>query len=109
MGASNQKKIQINQAKEDGSKVGMKGSQEEAAGKKKAKAWEIWDCFKRTGKVLDIILPRKRDKKGKRFGFVKTISELEAGTIILNAKENRGLGSKIKMSLNGKQGFGDQN
>ncbi|KAL8135472.1 hypothetical protein AgCh_010204 [Apium graveolens] len=55
---------------------------------------------KNKNKVLDIILPRKRNKRGKRFGFVKTTSELKAGTIILNAKEKGGLCSKIKMSLN---------
>lgn len=36
------------------------------------------------------------------FGFVKTTYELEAGKIILNAKEKGGLATKIRMSINGK-------
>lgn len=57
---------------------------------------EIKSC----GKVLDIILPRKRDKRNKRFGFIKTSSEEEAGLIILNAKEKGGLISRIRMRIN---------
>lgn len=60
----------------------------------------IWNLFKDCGKVLDIILPRKRDQKNKRFGFVLTTSEEEAGLIILNAKEKGGLGARIRMSTN---------
>lgn len=44
---------------------------------------------------------RKRDKKNKRFGFIKTILEEEAGFIILNAKGKGGIGAKIKMTING--------
>lgn len=51
-----------------------------------ASAKDIWYCLKNTVEIVDIILPRKRDKRNKRFGFVKTTSELEAGKIILNAK-----------------------
>ena len=63
---------------------------------------EIWDLFKSCGNVLDIILPRRRDARGKRYGFLKTTSEKEAGAIISNAKMNKTLGSKIRMSINGK-------
>ncbi|KAL8114154.1 hypothetical protein AgCh_021139 [Apium graveolens] len=63
------------------------------------KARDMWSCFKGCGVILDIILPRKRDKNNRRFGFVKTISEGEAGKIILNAKEKGGLAAKIKMSI----------
>ncbi|GLU06805.1 hypothetical protein SLE2022_237990 [Rubroshorea leprosula] len=31
----------------------------------------LWNCFKMYGKVVDVYLPRKRDKRGKRFGFVR--------------------------------------
>lgn len=54
--------------------------------------------------MLDIILPRKRDKKGKRYGFVQTISEKEAGVIISNAKMDKRIGSKIRMSINNSNG-----
>ena len=61
---------------------------------------DIWGLFKECGKIIDIILPRKRDIKGKRFGFVHTTDEKEAGAIINNAKMDRRLGSKIKMTIN---------
>ncbi|KAK1403272.1 hypothetical protein POM88_002877 [Heracleum sosnowskyi] len=60
----------------------------------------LWSFFKECGKIIDIILPRKRDKNGKRIGFIKTISELEAGVIICNAKEKGGLVGKIALSIN---------
>ncbi|GKV50624.1 hypothetical protein SLEP1_g57324 [Rubroshorea leprosula] len=31
----------------------------------------LWNCFQMYGKVVDVYLPRKRDKRGKRFGFVR--------------------------------------
>ncbi|KAK1364859.1 hypothetical protein POM88_040420 [Heracleum sosnowskyi] len=60
----------------------------------------IWSFLKDCGVIKDIILPRKRDKRNKRFGFIKTISELEAGGIISNAKQKGGLGAEIRMSIN---------
>ncbi|KAK1361733.1 hypothetical protein POM88_046207 [Heracleum sosnowskyi] len=68
-----------------------------------ATAREIWNIFKRGGVVKDIILPRKRDKRNQRYGFVKTISELEAGTIINNVKAFGGLGAKFRMTINQSQ------
>ncbi|WOG84202.1 hypothetical protein DCAR_0103384 [Daucus carota subsp. sativus] len=62
---------------------------------------QIWRLFKSCGHVLDIILPKKRDVRGSRYGFVHTISELEAGAIINNAKMDRALGGRISMSING--------
>lgn len=58
-------------------------------------AREIWNLFKKCGTILDIILPKKRDKRNQHFGFVKTTSETEAGWIINNVKEAGGLGLKI--------------
>lgn len=51
-------------------------------------AKEAWAFFKRVGKVLDVILPRKRDKYGRRYGFVKCRNSLEASSFInkLNGK-----------------------
>ncbi|GKV26308.1 hypothetical protein SLEP1_g35639 [Rubroshorea leprosula] len=31
----------------------------------------LWNCFQRYGKVVDVFIPSKRDKRGKRFGFVR--------------------------------------
>ncbi|KAK1393875.1 hypothetical protein POM88_012931 [Heracleum sosnowskyi] len=63
-------------------------------------AKEIWDLFQNGGDIWDIILPRKRDRKGNRIGFVKTSSELESGRIISNLKQFKGLGRVLKMSIN---------
>ncbi|KAL1829669.1 hypothetical protein ACET3Z_008081 [Daucus carota] len=69
---------------------------------------DIWNLFKECGKIKDIILPRKRDVRGKRIGFVHTDSEKEAGAIISNAKQDKKLGRKIKMTINGvKDSSGD--
>lgn len=67
------------------------------------KAKEVWVFFKSCGRIRDIILPMKRDKNGKRIGFIKTSNELEARSIINNAKEKGGLAIKVKMSINGSQ------
>lgn len=63
-------------------------------------AKRMWEEIKSCGKVLDIILPSKRDKRNKRFGFIKTSSEEEAGLIIIIAKEKGGLLSSIRMRIN---------
>lgn len=34
-------------------------------------SFKMWEVFDRWGKVWDIYIPAKRDKLGKRFGFVK--------------------------------------
>ncbi|GKV50169.1 hypothetical protein SLEP1_g56882 [Rubroshorea leprosula] len=31
----------------------------------------LWNCFQMYGKVVDVYVPSKRDKRGKRFGFVQ--------------------------------------
>ena len=77
-----------------GTSIFLYGIPDDATGK------DIWNLFKGCGVILDIILPKKRDKKGMRFGFVKTTDEREAGAIINNAKMEKGLGRKIKMSIN---------
>ncbi|KAK1398520.1 hypothetical protein POM88_008383 [Heracleum sosnowskyi] len=53
--------------------------------------WKVVNRTKKKVKKDDIILPKKRDKKNKRFGFVKTESEQEAGKIIYEEalKNNR--------------------
>ncbi|KAK1401457.1 hypothetical protein POM88_001062 [Heracleum sosnowskyi] len=49
--------------------------------------------------MFDIVLPTKRDKKNNMIGFVKTSSEEEAGRMISNVKQFKGLGQKLKMSI----------
>lgn len=61
---------------------------------------DIWGLFNSCGQILDIVLPKKRDKLGKRYGFIKTTSELEAGAIISNAKMDKRLGGRIGMQIN---------
>lgn len=65
---------------------------------------KIWSLFKSCGRIIDIILPKRRDVRGKRYGFVHTESKLEAGAIINNAKMDRSLGGKINMTINGSSG-----
>lgn len=52
------------------------------------------------GNIKDIILPRKRDKWNKRFGFVKTYSKLEVGKIISNVRNFKGLGRILGLTIN---------
>ncbi|GKV13925.1 hypothetical protein SLEP1_g24884 [Rubroshorea leprosula] len=33
----------------------------------------LWNCFQMYGKVVDVYVPNKRDKRGKRFGFVRMV------------------------------------
>lgn len=61
---------------------------------------EIWKFFSSCGSFIDIILLKKRDKNGKRIGFIHTSSERDAGAIISNAKMSKGLSRKISMSIN---------
>lgn len=63
-------------------------------------ARDLWDLFKMRGDIKDIILPKRRDIRNKRYGFVKTCSELEAGMIISNLKQFKGLGRILKMKIN---------
>lgn len=65
-----------------------------------ASARDIWEFFKMGGTIKDIILPKRRDRRNHRYGFVKTTSELEAGKIISNLKQFKGLGRILKMSIN---------
>lgn len=46
---------------------------------------EIWRTFKRFGKVSDIVLPTKKDRFGKRFGFVVASNNEEANKIMRKA------------------------
>ncbi|KAK1400745.1 hypothetical protein POM88_000350 [Heracleum sosnowskyi] len=71
----------------------------------RAKASEIWTFFSRMGRILDIILPRKRDRFGNRFGnrfgFVKTDDEVVTEKIIRNLKTTPLLGSLLDFRFMG--------
>lgn len=49
-----------------------------------ALAVDIWGFFKRVCRVLDIVLPKRRDKNGVRLGFLKLRSKSEADAVIKN-------------------------
>lgn len=34
-------------------------------------AKDMWSIFQRFGRVFEVFIPNKRDKRGKRFGFVR--------------------------------------
>ncbi|KAL1818682.1 hypothetical protein ACET3Z_013551 [Daucus carota] len=44
----------------------------------KAKSRDLWSYFGRAVRVMDIILPRKKDRRNNKIGFVKVQSEQEA-------------------------------
>lgn len=43
---------------------------------------DVWKIFKQHGIISDVILPKKKDKFGKRFGFVTAKNNLEARRIL---------------------------
>lgn len=55
----------------------------------KSNSLEIWNFMRKWGRVLDCITPLRRDKFGKRFGFIKLQSILEAENFI------RGVNGKL--------------
>ncbi|WOH09103.1 hypothetical protein DCAR_0728558 [Daucus carota subsp. sativus] len=65
----------------------------------KAKARDLWDFFGKVVQVVDIILPRKRDRRNNRIGFVK-VQEMEAAIRAIKAlKEMRFDGVKLDIVL----------
>lgn len=34
-------------------------------------AYEMWSVFEKFGMVYEVVIPNKKDKRGKRFGFVR--------------------------------------
>lgn len=66
---------------------------------RKAKAKEVWDFFKTTWKVLDIILPRKKDVNGNIICFFKVDTDKTARGIMENVRSKKLLGSKLDLKL----------
>ncbi|KAK1370281.1 hypothetical protein POM88_036373 [Heracleum sosnowskyi] len=73
----------------------FKGKTEKQKIPNRAKASEIWLFFSRMGRVMDIILPRKRDRFDNRIGFIKTDDVISAEKIIKNLKSTPFLGSLL--------------
>lgn len=44
---------------------------------------EVWKFFKSFGAIIDIFIPRRKDRFGKKFGFVTTKNNLEARNILI--------------------------
>lgn len=63
------------------------------------KARDVWDFFKGEGKITDIILPRKRDKRGNMIGFIKFGSEMEALRGLERLQHKKLLGRKIDLRI----------
>ncbi|WOG92100.1 hypothetical protein DCAR_0311358 [Daucus carota subsp. sativus] len=61
-----------------------------------AKVQELWKVLKAWGKILDITLPIKKDKFGRRFGFVLLKSTDEAENFIRNSNGKVIKGNQIK-------------
>lgn len=62
-------------------------------------AKEIWIFFKKAGEIRDIILPRKKDKNNKRYGFVVLKNLVVAGKLIESLNGTHFQEGKIYMSL----------
>ncbi|GKU93217.1 hypothetical protein SLEP1_g6825 [Rubroshorea leprosula] len=45
------------------------------------RAKDLWYCFQGYGKVVDVFVPNKRDKWGKRFGFVRMVRVMNEYTM----------------------------
>lgn len=58
---------------------------------------EIWKTFKQFGQISDIIVPTKRDRFGKRFGFIIAKNNIEASALLSKSKEITFNGLSIKM------------
>ena len=60
---------------------------------------DIWQHFKKAGRIRDIILPRKRDRFGNRIGFAITHSESEAEGIIRSLQGSKIGSNKLYLAL----------
>lgn len=63
----------------------------------KATARDVWTFFQKGGKILDIVLPKKRDKYNNRIRFVEVIYE-EVTHIIVNSLKHKEL-LEVKLDL----------
>ncbi|KAK8586607.1 hypothetical protein V6N13_010195 [Hibiscus sabdariffa] len=59
----------------------------------------LWLAFNRHGEVLDAFIANKRNKEGKKFGFVRTSNKAYANRMIERLNNFRLFGSKITTSL----------
>ncbi|KAK8576450.1 hypothetical protein V6N13_032372 [Hibiscus sabdariffa] len=59
----------------------------------------LWLAFSRHGEVLDAFIANKRNKEGKKFGFVRTSSKADANRMVERMNNFRLFGSKTIVSL----------
>lgn len=60
---------------------------------------DIWAIFKKTCRVLDIVLPKKRDKYSNKNVFVKLRSKEEAVALIKSLSGKVFEGCKVRLDL----------
>lgn len=70
---------------------------------------DIWQHFKKFCPVKDIILPRKCDKHGKRYGFIKVQNHNDASLLIKNISGHLFKGNTLKLDFALKKNFKNQN
>lgn len=58
---------------------------------------EIWRTFKRFGLILDISIPKRKDRFGQIFGFIEAKNNLEARRIISKSGEIKFKGVPVKL------------
>ncbi|KAK1370195.1 hypothetical protein POM88_036287 [Heracleum sosnowskyi] len=67
----------------------------------RTRAFKIWKFFSSVGRVMDIILPKKRDRFSNRIGFIKTEDVNSAEKILKNLKNVPFLGSLLDYQYSG--------
>lgn len=67
-----------------------------------ANSRDIWSFFQRQHAVKDIILPRKRDINGKRFGFIHTYDHHTAISIVKHFNGSSLMNNKLLVKINTK-------
>uniref|UniRef100_A0A175YH73 RRM domain-containing protein n=1 Tax=Daucus carota subsp. sativus TaxID=79200 RepID=A0A175YH73_DAUCS len=69
----------------------------------KSNSLEIWNFMRKWGRVLDCITPMRRDKFGKRFGFIRLQSIIEAEKFIRGVNGKLLAGNAIRAQFAQKQ------
>lgn len=62
-----------------------------------AQAKDIWAFFKKMGKILDVFIPKRGDRYGKRYGFVKLPNHMEASIFMQRLGGARMGSNKLKV------------
>ncbi|KAK8573879.1 hypothetical protein V6N13_096810 [Hibiscus sabdariffa] len=59
----------------------------------------LWQAFGRHGEVIDAFIASKKNREGRRFGFIRTVTRTDANRMIERLNNFHLFGSKITVSL----------